>query len=133
VKSVCVGAGLEICDFVFVFFEFNYFENGMQVYKYRNFVSGIQIWPCFSVHIQFILPYVSVPCRFCNQEKSTARINSGNGVFMQVTAFCLSKCILRKVNIKICKTTILPVLLYGCETSSHTYIKGRRRCLRTGC
>jgi hypothetical protein len=47
----------------------------------------------------------------------------------------LASCLLSKnVKIRIYKTIILPVVLYGCDTWSHTVGRNNDRwCLRTGC
>jgi hypothetical protein len=52
--------------------------------------------------------------------KIKSRLNSGNAYYRSVQSL-LSSCLLsRNVKVKIYKTTILPVVLYGCETLSLT-------------
>jgi hypothetical protein len=54
------------------------------------------------------------------QEETKRRLNSGNACYHSVQ-YHLSSCLLPKnVKIRIYKTTILPVILYGCETWSLT-------------
>jgi hypothetical protein len=56
----------------------------------------------------------------CIHEEIRSRLNSGNACYRAVQNL-LSSCLLsRNVKIKIYKTTILPVVLYGCETWSLT-------------
>jgi hypothetical protein len=56
----------------------------------------------------------------CIHEEIKSRLNSGNACYHSVQSL-LSSCLLsRNVKVKIYKTVILPVVLYGCETLSHT-------------
>jgi hypothetical protein len=56
----------------------------------------------------------------CIHEEIKSRLNSGNACYRAVQNL-LSSCLLsRNVKIKIYKTIILPVVLYGCETLSLT-------------
>jgi hypothetical protein len=56
----------------------------------------------------------------CIHEEIKSRLNSGNACYHSVRSL-LSFCLLsRNVKVKIYKTTILPVILYGCETWSLT-------------
>jgi sorting nexin-29 len=56
----------------------------------------------------------------CIHEEIRSRLNSGNACYHAVQNL-LSSCLLsRNVKIKIYKTIILPVVLYGCETLSLT-------------
>jgi hypothetical protein len=52
--------------------------------------------------------------------KSRNRLNSGNVCYYSVQNLLSSRLILKNLNIKIYKTVILPVVLYGCETWSLT-------------
>jgi hypothetical protein len=57
------------------------------------------------------------------------RLNSGNACYYSVQNLLSSRLISKKLNIKIYKTVILSVVLYGCETWSltlreeHTVVK----------
>jgi hypothetical protein len=54
------------------------------------------------------------------QEEIKKKLNSGNACYHSVQNL-LSSCLLSKnVKVRICKTIILPVVLYGCETWSLT-------------
>jgi hypothetical protein len=56
----------------------------------------------------------------CMQEEIKSRLNSGNACYHSVQSL-LSSCLLsRNVKVKIYKTIIPPVVLYGCETWSLT-------------
>jgi hypothetical protein len=56
----------------------------------------------------------------CMQEEIKSRLNSGNACYHSVQSLLSSRLLSRNVEVKIYKTIILPVVLYGCETSSHT-------------
>jgi hypothetical protein len=49
-----------------------------------------------------------------------SRLNSGNACYYSVQNLLSSRIIYKKLKIKIYKTVILPVMLYGCETWSLT-------------
>jgi hypothetical protein len=52
----------------------------------------------------------------CMHKEIKGRLNSGNAYYHLVQSV-LSSCLLsRNVKVKIFKTTVLPVVLYGCET-----------------
>jgi hypothetical protein len=53
----------------------------------------------------------------CFYEEISCRLNSGNACYRSVQSFVFLPA-LRNVEVKIYKTTILPVVLYGCETWS---------------
>jgi hypothetical protein len=56
----------------------------------------------------------------CMHEEKKSRLNLGNACYHLVQSL-LSSCLLsRNVKVKIYKITILPVVFYGCETSSPT-------------
>jgi hypothetical protein len=48
------------------------------------------------------------------------RLNSRNACYHSVQSLLSSRLLSRKLKVKICKTIILPVVLYGCETWSLT-------------
>jgi hypothetical protein len=52
----------------------------------------------------------------CMHEEIKSRLNSGNACCHSVHALLSSRLLSRNVNVKIYKTIILPVALYGCET-----------------
>jgi hypothetical protein len=56
----------------------------------------------------------------CTQEEIKCRLNSGNAYYHSVQSLLSSRLLSRNVKIKIYKTIILPVILYGCETWSLT-------------
>jgi hypothetical protein len=56
----------------------------------------------------------------CIQEEIRSRLNSGNACYHAVQNLLSSHLLSRNVKIKIHKTIILPVVLYGCETWSLT-------------
>jgi hypothetical protein len=52
----------------------------------------------------------------CMQEEIKSRLNSGNSCYHSVQSLLSSRLLPRNVKVKIYKTIILPVVLYGCET-----------------
>jgi hypothetical protein len=56
----------------------------------------------------------------CIHEEIRSRLNSGNACYHAVQNLLYSRLLSRNVKIKIYKTIILPVVLYGCETLSLT-------------
>jgi hypothetical protein len=52
----------------------------------------------------------------CMHEEIKSRLNSGNVCYHSVQRLLLSHLLSRNVKVKIYKTIILPVILYGCET-----------------
>jgi hypothetical protein len=56
----------------------------------------------------------------CIQEEIKSRLNSGNACYHSVQSLLSSRLPSRNVKIKVFKTIILPVVLYGCETWSLT-------------
>jgi hypothetical protein len=56
----------------------------------------------------------------CMQEVIKSRPNSGNACYHSVQSLLSSRLLSRNVKVKIYKTIILPVVLYGCETWSLT-------------
>jgi hypothetical protein len=56
----------------------------------------------------------------CMHEEIMSRLNSGNVCYHSVHSLLSSRLIYRNVKVKIYKTVILPVILYGCENWSLT-------------
>jgi hypothetical protein len=63
----------------------------------------------------------------CIQKYTKSKLNEGNTCYHFVRSLLSSHLLSTNLQTKIYKTIILPVVLYGCETVSHT--KGG--CLRT--
>jgi hypothetical protein len=68
--------------------------------------------------LKAILSSLSKPHVLHDEIKS--RLNSGNACYYSVQNLLSSRLILKNLKIKIYKTVILPVVLYGCETWSLT-------------
>jgi hypothetical protein len=67
----------------------------------------------------------------CIHEEIRSTLNSRNACYHAVQNILSSRLLCRKVKIKIYKTIILPVVLYGCETWSLTLREDHRlRVLR---
>jgi hypothetical protein len=56
----------------------------------------------------------------CMHEEIKSRLNSGNACYRSVQSLLSSRLLSRNVKVKIYKTIIRPVVLYGCETWSLT-------------
>ena len=68
------------------------------------------------------------------QEEIKSRLKSGNACYYSVQNLLSSRSLSKNLKIKIYRTIILPVVLYGCETWSLTLREERRlRVLRTWC
>ena len=68
------------------------------------------------------------------QEKIKSRFKSGNACYYSVQNLLSSSLLSKHLKIKIHRTVILPVVLYGCETWSLTLREERRlSVLRIGC
>jgi hypothetical protein len=59
-------------------------------------------------------------------EEIKSRLNSGNACYHSVQSLLSSSLLSRNVKVRIYKTIILPVVLYGCETWSLTLREGHR-------
>ena len=59
-------------------------------------------------------------------EEIKSRLKSGNTCYHSVQNLLSSRLLSKNLKIKIYKTIILPVLLYGCETWSLTLWEGRK-------
>jgi hypothetical protein len=62
----------------------------------------------------------------CMHEAVKSRLNCGNACYHLVQCLLSFHLLSRNVKVKIYKTTILPVLLYGCETWSLTLREDHR-------
>jgi hypothetical protein len=62
----------------------------------------------------------------CIHEEIKSRLNSGNACYHSVQSLLSSRLLSRNIKIKIYKTIILPVVLYGCETWSLTLREDHR-------
>jgi hypothetical protein len=60
------------------------------------------------------------------QEEIKSRLKSGNACYQSVQNLLSSSLLSKHVKIKIYRTIILPVVLYGCETWSLRLREGRR-------
>ena len=68
------------------------------------------------------------------QEEIKSRLKSGNACYRSVQYPLPSSLLSKNIKIKINRTIILPVVLYGCETWSLTLREERRvRVFRIGC
>jgi hypothetical protein len=61
------------------------------------------------------------------QEEIKRRPNSSNAFYNSVQNFLSSLVLFKYIKIRIYKTIILPVVLYGCETMSLTLMEERRQ------
>ena len=59
-------------------------------------------------------------------EEIKSRLRSGNACYHSVQNLLSSRLVSKNLKIKICRTIILPVVLYGCETWSLTLCEERK-------
>ena len=64
------------------------------------------------------------------QEEIKSRLKSGNACYYSVQSILSSSLLSRNLKIKIYRTIILPVVLYGCKTWSLTLRNIGRGCMR---
>jgi hypothetical protein len=62
----------------------------------------------------------------CRQEETKNRLNSGKACYRSVQTLLSSRLLPRNVKVKIYTTIIVPVVLYECETWSHTLTEEHR-------
>jgi hypothetical protein len=68
------------------------------------------------------------------QEEINSKLKSGNACHHSVQNFLSSLLLSKNIKIKVYRTIILPVVLFGCETWSITLREKRRMTyLRIGC
>ena len=70
--------------------------------------------------------YLGTPLTYKNstQEEIKSRLKLGNACYYSVQNFLSSSLLSKKLKVKIYRTIILPVVLYGCETWSLTLREG---------
>ena len=69
---------------------------------------------------------LQIPFQNYIQEEIKLRLKAGNSCYYSVKTLLSSRLLSKNLKIKICKTIILPVVLYGCETWSLTLKKESR-------
>jgi hypothetical protein len=77
----------------------------------------IPMWACMK---NFKYLETTLTDQDCMHEEIKSRINSGNACYHSVQSLLSSRLLSRDVKVKIYKTIILLVVLYGCETWSLT-------------
>jgi hypothetical protein len=75
---------------------------------------------CFENVAQFRCLGTTITNQNLSQEEIKRRLNSGNACYHSVQNLLSSRLLSKNIKIGICETTILPVVLYGCETWSLT-------------
>jgi hypothetical protein len=71
---------------------------------------------CFENVAQFRYLGKTITNKNIIQEEIKRRLNSGNACYHSVQNFLSSRLLSKNINIRIYKSIILPVVLYGCET-----------------
>jgi hypothetical protein len=71
---------------------------------------------CFENMAQIEYLGITVTNQNLIQEEIKRRLNSGNACYHSVQNLLYSCLLSKNVKIRICKITLLPVVLYGCET-----------------
>jgi hypothetical protein len=72
------------------------------------------------------IPRKSLTDQDCMHEQIKSRLNSGNVCYLSVQSLPSSRLLSRNITVKIYKTIILPVVLFGCESWSLTLRKEHR-------
>jgi hypothetical protein len=91
---------------------------------------------CFDNVGQFKYLRTTVTNQNLIQEEIKRRLNSGNACYGSVQNLLSSRLLSRKVKIRICKTTILPLVLYECKawflilSKKHRLREFEKRALR---
>jgi hypothetical protein len=67
------------------------------------------------------------------QEEIKSRLKSGNAYYHSAQGLLSSSLLSKNIKIKIYRTIIVPVVLYGCETWSLKLRNIGRGCSRIGC
>jgi hypothetical protein len=75
---------------------------------------------CFENVAQFRYLGTTITIQNLIQEEIKRRLNSGNDCYHSVQPLSYSRLLPRNIKIRIHKSIILPVVLYGCETWSPT-------------
>jgi hypothetical protein len=70
--------------------------------------------------------YIRRPYKNLIQEEIKRRLNSGSGCYRSVQNLLSSRLLSKNLKMRIYKTIILPVVLYGCETWSLTLSEEHR-------
>jgi hypothetical protein len=79
----------------------------------------------FESVVTFKYPGTTLTDQICIHEGIKSRLNSLNACYHSVQSLVSSRLLSRSVKVKIYKTIILPVVLYGCETCLVSHAKGR--------
>ena len=74
----------------------------------------------------FCLCFIVISLRHNIQEEIKSRLKSGNACYYSVQNLLSSRLLSRNLKIKIYRTIILPVVMYGCEIWSLTFREERR-------
>jgi hypothetical protein len=74
----------------------------------------------------FKYPGTTLTEQNCMGEEIKSRLNLGDACYHSVQSLLSSRLLSRNVKVKIYKTVILPLVLYGCETLSSTLSEERR-------
>jgi hypothetical protein len=119
----CHTSGITAPKFHTILTVFHYFVS--QIYFYCNTYTVIFCYLNFIQHLVLIWKWGTVQyfgTTLTNQnmiqEEIKRRLNSGNDCYHSVQNLLSSRLLSKNIKIRIHKTIILPVVLYGCETWS---------------
>jgi hypothetical protein len=103
-----------------------YFVGSLIKYRKDNLLQKYH--NCLICNVSLLLKYLgtTVTNQSSTLEETESRLQSGNACYHSAQNFMSSSLLSKSVKIKIYRTIILPVVLYGCETWSLTVRKGCR-------
>jgi hypothetical protein len=104
---------------VYVFYTYRY--RNINLHSLRRFLLRSIVFPWHLLLFRTgkdhtIINTATITNRNLIQEEITRRLNSGNACYHSIQNLLSSRLLPKNIKIRIYKTIILPVVLYGCET-----------------